>query len=73
MKISITQSKAKELLEVARKEIKKGIPVLNEYLEKGIISQEEFDNTRKQIVSKTPRFCFIFTIYSRMHISKVKT
>ena len=30
----------------------KKINLLNEYLEKGIISQEEFDNTRKQIVSK---------------------
>lgn len=30
----------------------KKINLLNEYLEKGIISQEEFDSTRKQIVSK---------------------
>lgn len=30
----------------------KKINLLNEYLEKGIISQEEFDNTRKQIISK---------------------
>ena len=30
----------------------KKINLLNEYLQKGIISQEEFDSTRKQIVSK---------------------
>jgi len=30
----------------------KKINLLNEYLQKGVISQEEFDDTRKQIVSK---------------------